>query len=157
VTSFDNAFLELQAVQQHTEAIKENSARTARLYVTFQTTGAGQLVPPAPVMFELPMFSEPAVSHGFALARAPDRRYFRLPMVSAGVLRWERNNRGYYVGAYLFFRVEVERLVDPPPLPPAPVINHHFVFTAPAYKAMSQEINEAVMQEAIEPLVPPVM
>jgi hypothetical protein len=154
-----NAFQQLQQARQELDRHRENAARMASFFVTYQTTGTGELVPPNPVPFEQPMFTEPAVTHGFALTRLPDRRHYRLPMASGGVLRWQRNDRGYYIGAWLYFRIECdfideEKVSDQTPVA-LPVLTHHFVFTGPSYKAMSPEVNEAMMGSSLPTLRSP--
>lgn len=152
---------QLQRAQQEKERHQQNGARFASQYVTYETTGFGDLIPAEVVPFPIPFLSEPAVLHGAALIRPPSRTFFYLPQVTGMVYRWERNRRGFYTGAFLCFRVDCELRpgVDPFEVPAAanPIIYHHFTFTGPSYKKMSREVNSAVMGEDVPPIRPPGM
>lgn len=150
-----NLWVEVQQAQQRREAHRENGARDVNLYVTFQTEGSGQLIS-GEVTFELPFFREPTMLSGVALARLPDETLYRLPSATAGVLRWVRNERGFYTGCFLFFVVECKAVEGQSPTVPAkPVLYHHLMFTGPSYKPMSSEINSSVLDERVQPLQTP--
>jgi hypothetical protein len=150
---------DIQQANQRKEAHRENAARNATFTAVYETTGSGDLVPAQAVKFEMPFFSEPSMLSGATLVRLPDRRFYRLPQVTAAVLRWERNTRGFYIGAFMYYRVWCEQLpaalLAPDLERPLPVINHHLSFNGAAYKAMSREVNEAAFDDALRPLTPP--
>ena len=169
----DNIFGELQRAWQEKERHKENSAREVNFHSTYETTGSGELIPTSVVPFQVPFFQEPHVTHGCAIQRLPDRNFYRLPTVTGGVLRWERNARGFYVGAFVFFRIhcdlqpsvqeEVDDIFEPSQqrafiqsIPMAmPRIIHHFHFVGPGYKQMGRRVYEGVQDEGVRPLLPP--
>jgi len=157
-----NPWQEIQIAQQRREAHRENAARNASLYVMFETRGSGQLIMDEPVMFELPFFEEPSIAHGHALVDMPQGEFYELPRsVSGGVHRWEQNERGFYLGAYLYFYVDVGLIsgVFPGSAPAADlVINHYFTFTEVAYKTMGNQVNDALrMDDSVSPLIPPIV
>ena len=158
-----NPWQEIQIAQQRKSGHLENSARAANLFVTYETTGSGELVPEEPVMFSVPFFHEPAVIHGHALTRPPQEEYYALPRsVNGGVVRWVTNARGFYLGCYLYFHVDVPLIPCTWPqvgMPAAnPIINHHFTFMGEAYKVMGDRVNNDLqLDESVSPLSPPLV
>lgn len=156
-----NAFQHQQLAQQRKESHRDNAARVMSLYVEYETTGDGRYMPKQPVLFSVPFLEQPSQTHGFVLDREPQKEIYDLPTVTSGVRRWERNQRGYYIGAYLYFNICCDFLDTYEPLsakiPPAsPIILHHFVFNGLAYKVMSKEINDAAASDdRLVPLTPP--
>jgi hypothetical protein len=146
---------ELQRAEQRKEGHRENAARTIDLRITYQTEGTGDLISAA-VPFDVPFFSEPAVGTGVELVRMPNRDFYRLPLITSGVFRWQRNERGFYTGCFLFFSVECLVIDDTfPEMAPKPLLIHHATFTGPSYKPMSAEVRTAVLDERIDTLRPP--
>lgn len=155
----ENIFGHLQRQDQSRRRHESNTARAGSQYLTWETSGTGDLVPKKSVSFDLPFFSEPAVTYGHAYIKAPNLDHYTVPQVSGSVIRWVRNRRGFYVGAYFVFRVDSEvrpGVASSVPRYPKPVIIHHFVFTGMSYREMSSQVNEAANDEAIKPLNPPV-
>lgn len=155
-----NLHLTQQLAQQRREAHRENAARLASIVVSFETTGSGDLIPPQPVVFKVPFFEEPTVAYGSVLRRRPDAQFYRLPVSSGGVLRWQKNERGFVLGAFLYFGIQVgyaPGFIPSEDTPLArPVMLHHLTFTGPAYKRMSPEVADAAVDPQIPPLRPPV-
>ena len=83
---------------------RENSARHAFLYKTYASLGSGELIFEEPVDFGLWFTEEPMVSYGFSLDPTIDQDLVEgdFPMCSGGVIRWQQNVRGLYVGATVF-------------------------------------------------------
>lgn len=156
-----NVWMDVVQAHQKRESHRENAAGFGTFYSTFESRGTGDLVPSEPLKFDLPMFDEPAMTHGLILRQSPDRDYYALPLATAGVYRWQRNRRGFYVGAYLYFHVEcrvhdsvLQELEaagqDSSSLPVArPVLLHHFVFAGSSYKAMNDKVHEGVLDERL--------
>lgn len=135
---------------------QENASRYASSFASFVTTGWGQFQADTAVKFTTTFIRRPSVSHGFSLDGdlLEDGRF---PRVSAGVSKWLTDERGFYIGAWLFFTVETDGLqfhkvyVMPTPadglvptvlmanpIPPDPnyKILHDFTFTGVAMKAI---------------------
>jgi hypothetical protein len=93
-----------RAEQQH-----ENSARYAISRAQFVSLGVG--TSNGTVTFEIPYVDEPVVSTGVVLERAPDTTRWRMPQVTAGVLRWTTTQSGpttLYIGAQMYVVVDCE-------------------------------------------------
>jgi hypothetical protein len=87
-------------------AIEDNAAANARLTLTFDSAGSGEFSTKYPIPFQTTFTAEPTVSTGVAfLGGKPVPGYF--PNVGAGVWHWQRDAKGYYVGAWLFFVVDI--------------------------------------------------
>lgn len=128
-----NQFGLRQAAIQHEEqrrAISENQAREAQVILRLRTVGSGVLVLPDEVSFGIEFTAEPIVTHGCVL----DTRVAAasLPLVTAGVYRWSRNDRGFYTGAHLFARVDTDVL--------SINVDHSIVVQGPAYKVLDESV-----------------
>lgn len=86
------------------EQQQENSSRLAHQYMTYVTTGVGQ-VSVGQQMFDTVFYTPPIVTAGSVLLTPPGPGW-RYPLSTAGVYRWAINNQGFYVGAYLYFTVD---------------------------------------------------
>lgn len=150
-----NIYGELQRQDQDRRRHEHNAAKHGSQYLTWQTSGVGSLIPEEPVMFDLPFFSEPAVTWGCAYVKPMHPSHFSVPQVTGMVYRWVNNRRGFFVGAYLAFRVEIDQIGSAGGIP-TPVIVHHFVFSGMSYRELGRQVNEAANDEAIQPLTPPV-
>lgn len=136
--------------------VTENSARYASAFVSFQTTGWGEFVADTAVKFTTTFIERPAVAHAFSLD-GDTLVEGRFPRVSAGVHKWLQDERGHYIGAWLFFVVETMGLqfqdtyIMPTPADgnvgtvhiktpiqadPGYVLIHDFTFTGTAMKAI---------------------
>lgn len=92
---------------------KENTARAARSYAFYTTTGTGEIQVPDVFRFNCTFVKEPGFLNGVSLEEetvagddAPDLVLTHYPRVTAGVYRWQRNVKGFYTGAWLFFVVD---------------------------------------------------
>jgi hypothetical protein len=88
--------------QAYLDQLAENAGRVARVILTFDTTGEGELLVQRALGFELVFSREPAITTGVALT-AGRLVKGKFPNVSAGVWKWDRSSKGYYTGAFLFF------------------------------------------------------
>jgi hypothetical protein len=134
----------------------ENSARYASSFVTFTTHGWGERQSPNAQYFDTTFINMPSISHCMSLDgdALVDGRF---PRVTAGVHRWVQNEKGHYIGAYLFFVIETVGLQSQSvyvlptaidgdvalwaakaPKPPDPNydIIHSFTFTGVAMKTL---------------------
>ncbi len=115
-----------------TSSVAENGARLARVAITFLTTGHGEAAPAAPVDLGV-MFGEvPTVVTGVELDDGVQLVTGKYPNVAGGVVRWRRNARGLYTGAWIFL------VCDSGEQPYA--LRHHFVFEGLAMKLTGSEI-----------------
>lgn len=122
-------FGQLEQRRVDLETTAENSARPARLTMTFRTSGHGELRIKRPVLFGLTFIEPPHVSTGVVLA-AGRLVPTKFPNACAGVYRWVKNERGFFVGAKMFF------VVDSGEQPYE--LNHHVTFEATAIKYMPE-------------------
>jgi hypothetical protein len=79
------------------EAKRENSARLAFSFGTFQTTGSGTTLFEQVVEFDCQYVRRPYVSYSFAVA---DGDVQQVPVCSGGVYEWKKNEHGFYIGAW---------------------------------------------------------
>lgn len=68
--------------------IGENASREAFNSYSIVTTGVGDVTPAQPIMFDARFTQEPFITTGLVLVKQPDLTRYRLPLVTAGVLRW---------------------------------------------------------------------
>lgn len=137
---------------------QENRAREATTYITHETIGSGVEITEDPIPFDTPFLHEPSLATGVVLTRPPDDTYYKFPLVTAGVVRWERDPRGFYIGAFAFFNVRVDLIDDPPSDAPKakPRIVHHLRFTGVSYKAVEKalELGDEELDPKLLPKVP---
>jgi len=122
----------VSALEQHrgnVERTRENSARYAQGFASYSTTGVGEYEPPDSLAFGCTFTEQPFVSYGFTVV-TQDLVVGSFPRCSGGVHGWIKNNRNFYIGAFVFFTVDIPTAG----LPPAYTIEHHFTFTAVALK-----------------------
>ena len=84
--------------------IAENSSRSGAHEEFHDTTGRGGCRSARPVEFTVEFLEKPILSSGWELAEGSlvDGDF---PVVSVGVERWVRSDRGTYTGAHLVFQV----------------------------------------------------
>lgn len=107
-----NLTLAMMRQQQERLRIQENSARLAYQNTTHETTGNGWVAPKDPIYFDTKFTTEPSVTHGSRLVKAPDYRYWKFPQITGGVTDWIVQG-GLYVGAHLFFAVDIQPIKLP--------------------------------------------
>ncbi len=107
---------------------RENAARQAFSWGTFDSTGFGELPYPEQLDFGVTFIHEPYVSYGFSVEQAA--ALDELPTSAGGVFKWRQDGRGFYVGAHVYVVVDSfshTYAVDPR-------LVHHFSFTGIAIK-----------------------
>lgn len=134
----------------------ENSARYASAFVSFSTTGWGEFQSDTAQKFTTTFTKRPFVSHSFSID-GDTLVEGRFPRVTAGVHKWLLDERGFYIGAWLFFAIEtmgiqarpvyvmptpvdgnvpVLQMEAPIPADPDYTILHDFTFTGVAMKSI---------------------
>lgn len=122
---------------------RENSARRAEVSAKFETVGAGAKEFEDRIDFGLTYTEEPHVAYGSALdldhlaelldlAPGTDPP---LPLCSGMVTDWDRDDRDFYVGAWVAVRVFFPEAVTVDEL----VMSHYFTFSAIAIKDIPTE------------------
>ena len=85
----------------------ENGARLASEVITHRTKDVGQILVAEPIKFTNVFIEPPAILTGMVLVKTPGDGW-RYPMVTAGVHKWLLTTKGLYVGAYVYFHVDVQ-------------------------------------------------
>lgn len=144
----------LEAHRGKVEQTRENTARLAQAFASYETTGDGEIILNEPYLFGCTFIERPTTSYGFALNEAAnaagiDVQFGKLPQASGGVREWVKDGRGYYTGCYVFFSVRTQAItrttpvdpdedpapvVDPTAATPNYVIDHDFMFSGIAIK-----------------------
>lgn len=104
----------------------ENSARTATVQATIDTTGVGDFVDENVVTFGLTFFEKPIISYGMCVDGDGIEDSGLWPISCGGVYRWQLDKCGHWIGAWCW--VSVSRAEADLPL------EHHFTFTGTARK-----------------------
>lgn len=131
------------------EAIKENTARLASAYARYRSTGQGSKEFGRRADFGLTFIERPFVSYGCYIDTdelgdqlgLPGGADVPLPLVSGFVTDWDRDDRGFYVGAWVGCRVY---------FPPTDLVGydvevevqHHFTFQAIAIKDVPIDVSD---------------
>jgi len=132
----------LEGRRAEIERHAENAARNAEAFARFKSTGQGSIEFPERVDFELTFIEEPYMSYGGyidlddlddKLANEAGTTMPPLPICCGFVTDWDRDDRGFYVGAWVAVRVwfppEANVRVDL-----EVEMSHHFSFKAVAMK-----------------------
>lgn len=132
---------ELESRRRHADQVRENSARIAQQFATFDTTGQGSVAFEDKVDFQVTFIEKPMVAYAGELdiddlADVQNVEAGEMPMlpISCGfVTDWDIDTRGYYVGAWCAVRVYFppEDLVD---VTLDVEMTHNFTFAAIALK-----------------------
>lgn len=115
----------IQGLEQrrgYIEQLRQNTSRLAQSFNFVETAGAGGQRLPAVVHFACTFIEKPVVATGFTVESDMGADF---PLVTAGVWRWQTDKRGYYIGCWVFVRVESATDL---------VIQHDFTFTGIAMK-----------------------
>lgn len=118
------------ARDQWEQQTRENSARQAFAWGTFESTGWGEYAYEDVLDFGLVFLSQPIVSYSFSV---DGEGLDYLPLCAGGVYKWQRDERGFYLGAHVYVHVTLPdiTLIDPET---PPLVTHHFLFTTIAIK-----------------------
>lgn len=134
--AFD-AWRHMDQVRASIDRTKENSARLATAHTMYSSTGWGEFIFPDQFVFGTRFVSMPFMAYGFSMDdTGPDIVDTRFPRANGFVYRWQLDNKGFYVGAYLAVTV-----FDQSPListtvgtHPNYVLDHHYSFFGIAMK-----------------------
>jgi hypothetical protein len=138
------------------KASRENAARSAVAEMTYLTTGVTQTRVKTPIIFPVIFRTEPHLTTGSAVVRNPKPDLWHDPVGHIGVGKWERDARGNFIGAYLWWRVEAYPIglildewgypiFDPPPPPMR--VQHFLSFSGVAFKDLPTS--------SLDPKLPP--
>lgn len=138
---------ELDARRQYADQIKENSARLAQAFATFDTTGQGSKEFDKRCKFAVTFIEKPIVSYCSELdvdvladmQNVDPGEQPILPIATGFVTNWDTDDRGYYVGCWVAVRVyfPVEDLVD---ITMKVELTHNFTFSAVALKDVPVDV-----------------
>lgn len=123
------AFRKLESHRSWLNQTAENSARTTRSALLFETNGHGELVTPE-LEFGITFLERPLVTSGVELKEGWLIEG-SFPNTDVGVFKWGRTPRGYYVSVRLFIVVESPGAVGYPLL-------HHVVLEGMAFKTLAE-------------------
>lgn len=141
---------ELENRRAEVERHQENSARVAESFARFRSSGQGSIEFPERVDFGLTFIEEPYMSFGTfldtddlddKLANEQGTSTPPMPIVSGFVTDWDRDERGFYVGAWVGVRVwfPYESNVSPDL---EVEMFHHYSFKAVAMKDIPVDIKD---------------
>jgi hypothetical protein len=111
------------------EILKENSTRAALVEATVISHGTGQVRLKSPVTFTTLFRSEPHFTFGSGVIVNPDAKNWNDPVGSAGVYRWAVDDNNFFVGAYVWVRVDVDAINESVSgiNPPAGIKTQHYL------------------------------
>lgn len=124
----------------------ENSARPAVSEHTIISTGTGQTRVKSPILFSMHFREQPHFTSGCLTVKNPYPKVFHDPVGQTGVWAWKRDGKGYYVGAYVWWRVDsymldTVDLNDSGAANPVPAmqVEHHLSFSAVGFKDLPKQ------------------
>jgi hypothetical protein len=125
--------------------VAENSSRLAFAFGTFTTTGWGEVRIEECLSFGLSFVNKPFIGSSWDIDDAvlvPGR----FPMISSGVVRWRRNSKGFYTGAWVAMKVETKSpYISTSAAEPNYSIDHSFIFAGLASKDLPDHLaNQAL-------------
>lgn len=130
----ESPFGSLEARRASLAAQHENTARMAKFYATWVTKGIGEVIISECLKFSITFLHEPAFTSGIALGDDVDLVPGHFPRATCGVYEWDRNSKGYYTGAYLFFVVDTLGPGQSVGNEPSYEIIHHLTWEGTAMK-----------------------
>jgi hypothetical protein len=83
----------------------ENSTRFASVQCTYESTGLGQFRVGKPIIFPVVFRTEPFFTSGSGVIKNPDPKGYLDPVGQSGVYQWEVDERGYFVGAWMWVKI----------------------------------------------------
>lgn len=126
---------------------RENSARLAKAFAKFHSTGQGSIEFEDHVDFGLTFIEEPYVTYGSTidldglgeLLDTEPGETPPLPLASGMVTEWDQDDRDFYVGCWTAVRITFQPAdaVDPAL---EVEMEHHFTFTAVAIKDVPLDV-----------------
>jgi len=118
------------------QAQENNSARLAYSVHKLTSKGQGVVRMPDPIPFSVIFLEEPHFVQGASIITRPALSVGE-PVGSAGVWQWQRNPKGYFIGAYVYLSVslsEVEYEDD------GTQMMHNLLFMGTGYKDLGQAV-----------------
>lgn len=153
-------FVEIETSDQQSRLSqdRENASRPAIVEIQQESSGTGQYRLSKPVIFPIVFRSEPHFTYGSAVIHALNPKVYHDPRGTSGVWGWKRDGAGYYLGAYLWLRVDCDPINPSVPVVtsgpsgptgpagPSPfvddaatrkaIVRHYLTFSGVAIKAM---------------------
>lgn len=137
----------LRQEQMRVQQVEQNSAKYAWGRIDVESTGVGSLVL-GPVRFSTTFLSKPQVTTGVEMLSIANRDHWELPHATCGVYRWDRDDDGFYRGAFVFVRVSCESTdafeelsaTEQGESPPDYRLRHHLIVQANAYKKLPDDV-----------------
>lgn len=140
-------FDDLEARRAEVERHQENSARVAEAFARFRSTGQGSIEFPDRVDFGLTFIEEPYMGYGgfLDLDDLDDKLENEagtttppMPICTGFVTGWDRDDRGFYVGAWVGVRIWFPYEANVWPELEIEMF-HHYTFKAVALKDVPTE------------------
>ncbi len=117
------------------ETTTENSARPAVVEYTYFSFRTGQVRVKAPLDFGVRFMHEPSFSFGSAVKKHPDPTHWHDPRGSTGIRSWIRDKNGFWTGANIWLRVDIEAILAASGAEPPEVhVLHYLRFHGVAFK-----------------------
>jgi hypothetical protein len=141
------------------KAARENASRSAVAELTYLSTGVTQQRVKSPIAFPVIFRTEPHLSTGSAVVSNPDPNVWHDPVGHIGVWKWDRDARGFFIGAFIWWRVEASPIVPilddelyeiPDPEPPNMRVQHFMTFSGIAFK----DLPTASLDPTLPPRIP---
>lgn len=139
---------ELDARRQFSDQVKENSARLAQAFATFDTNGQGSIEFEKRCKFGVTFIEKPMVAYAAELdmdvladmQNVSAGEMPTLPLASGFVTEWDTDERGYYTGCWCAVRVyfPYEDLID---ITLKVELTHNFSFSAIALKDIPVDVS----------------
>lgn len=147
---YENA-VAAQQNQQQRRTQQVNGARPATQIITQTSFGVGNFTLTQPLPFDIPFTTEPVFVQGAALAAHPATDLWHYPVGSAGIYGWERDDRGHFVGAFVYLAVTIEPIDVNLSFDAYPAVSmvHNLMFFGTAYKPMPKEVRNEM--ETLQP------
>lgn len=143
-------FNDLEQRRGDVERDQENSGRVAEAFARFRSTGQGSIEFPERVDFGLTFIEEPYMSYGFMidldtlddlLENEQGTKTPPIPMCSGAVTSWDRDDRGFFVGAWVGVHVWFPYEANVWPDLDVEMF-HHYSFKAVAIKDVPIDLRE---------------
>lgn len=94
------------------DTARENSARPAIAEHAYLSAGVGQQRVKEPLLFPVVFRTQPHFTFGSAVIKNPLPSLWHDPVGMSGVWAWKRDTRGFFTGAFIWWRVDVYVLDD---------------------------------------------
>lgn len=109
ISTFHFVEMETDADNARAATAKENASRNAQVEVTYFQTGVGQKRIEEVIIFPVIFKTEPHFTCGSGVVLNPNHDIWHDPRGSSGIVSWRCDSRGFYIGAKLWVRMEMDR------------------------------------------------